>query len=80
MRCCLNIFLYLAITPHCSAEQNGLIKLGSGHYEKHYCKIIMKLGKWLFKDISFLALMATISFAILVEGIMGNIHVKLYKI
>ena len=51
--------------------------------EKHFCEIILNL---LFKDFSifssvghFVQQIRTIC-AILVEGIMGNIHVKLFQI
>ena len=37
-------------------EQNSLCNFGRGHYEEHFCEIILVLDQWLrsrsFKDIS----------------------------
>ena len=71
--------------PFCSAERNHLCNFGRGYQEEQFCKIILNLGQWfrrcLLKDFLSEAL-ATLLFSlqILKEGIMGNIHVKLYEI
>ena len=30
-----------------STEQNGVYNFDRGHYEKHFCEIILYLGQWL---------------------------------
>ena len=75
----------------CSPEQTHLCNLVRGYYKEQFCEIILNLDKW-FKRRCFLKIFhiwssgkpvvrwsGTIR-AILVEGIMGNIHVKLYEI
>ena len=38
--------LYLQLwQPSCSAEQNHLGKFGRGHYEEHFCEIILNLDQ-----------------------------------
>ena len=75
--------------PCCSAEQNHLCNFGRGCYEKQFCEIILNLGLWFrcqIKDFLSGALVAPpvrwsgIIYAILKEGIIGSIHVKLFEI
>ena len=76
--------------PFCSAEQNHLCNFGRGHYEEQFCEIILNSGQWSrrcrLKDFLSGALAALLFsgvekiYAILKEGIMGDIHVKLYEI
>ena len=64
----------------CSAEPNGLCYFGRGHYEEHFCEIILNFGQWLRRchlSIYFVQLSGRVC-AILVEGFMGDIHVKLF--
>ena len=30
----------------CSVEPNGLCNFGRGHYEEHFCEIVLNLGQW----------------------------------
>ena len=72
--------------PFFSAEPNQLSNFGKRYYEEQFCEIILKLSQWFrrrcrLKDFSSGALAALLLiYAILKEGIMGNIHVKLYEI
>ena len=61
------------------------MQFGRGHYEEHFCEIILNLGQWLrrrfcFKDISIFSSQLPFCWTemILVEGVRGNIHVKLF--
>ena len=76
--------------PFCSAERNHLCNFGRGCYEEQFCELILNLGQCFrtrrrLKDFLSSALVALLLgsksiCAILKEGIMGNIHVKLYEI
>ena len=76
--------------PFCSAEGNNLCNFCRRYHEEQFCEIILNLGKWLrrrccLKDFLSRALAASVHwsttiYAIFKEGIMGNIHVKLYEI
>ena len=35
--------------PLCSAEQNHLGNFGRGHFEEHFCEIILNLDQWFKK-------------------------------
>ena len=70
------------------AEQNYLCNLCKGHHKKQFCEIILNLDRW-FSRISclkdFFRALAALMFSgaeqfmqFLIEGIMGNIHVKLF--
>ena len=72
-------------------EQNHLCNFGRQHYEEQFHEFISNLGQWFrricrLKDFLFGTLAALVFSgesticAILKEGIMGNIHVKLYEI
>ena len=69
--------------PFCSAEQNYF---GEECYEEQFSEIVLNLGQWFrrrccLKDFLSGALVALLfGEAELKEGIMGNIHVKLYEI
>ena len=70
----------------CSAEQNHLCNFGRGRNEEQFCEFILNLGQWFRRRVhskdflsGALAALRTIN-TILKEGIMGNIHVKLYEI
>ena len=67
-----------------------MCNFGRMHHEEQFCEIILKLGQWfsrrcrlkifiIWSSGSPVQWSRTIC-AILKEGIMGNIHVKLYKI
>ena len=72
-------------------EHNHLCNFGRGHYEKQFREIILNLDQW-FRRRCLLKIFLIWSsggprvqwrgaiYAILKEGIMGNIHVKLYEI
>ena len=74
--------------PFCSAEHDHLCNFGRGYPEEQFCDIILNLVQ---EEMSFkgfliwssgdppVQLSGTI-YAILKEGIMGNIRVKLYEI
>ena len=62
--------------PFCSAERNHLCNFGRGYYEEQFCEIILNFGlcfRCHLKDFLSGALV------VLQEGIMGDIHVKLYE-
>ena len=77
--------------PLCSVDWNHLGNFGRRHHEKQSCEIILNLDHW-FKRKCCLKVFLILSsssplvqwsgtiYAILKEGIMGNIHVKLYEI
>ena len=74
--------------PFCTAEHNHLCNFGRGNPEEQFFEIILNLGQWFRSFKRFLILSSgdppvqwsgTI-YAILKEGIMGNINVKLYEI
>ena len=68
--------------PFCSVECNYLCNFDRGYPEEQFCEIILNLGQWFrscrLKD-SLSGALAAFLFrgAILKEGIMGNIQVKL---
>ena len=76
--------------PLCLMERNNLCNFGRHHVEQ-FCEIILNLDQW-FRRRSCLKIFLIWSscgpfvqwsetiYAILKEGIMGNIHVKLYEI
>ena len=68
-------------------EHDVFCNFGRGHYEEHFCKIILNLIKEMtFNDISiissgnhFVQQNGTVcAIAIMVEGIIRNISVKLF--
>ena len=76
--------------PFLSAERNHLCNFGRGSYEEQFCEIILSLSQWFrrcrLKKKPFwssgsppVRWRGTI-YAILKEGIIGNIYVKLSKI
>ena len=85
----LTIFFYLELwLPFCSAEQNHLCNFNRGYPEEQFCEIILNLDLWLNKML-FKIFLIWISgsphvqwsgtiYAFLVEGIIGNIQVKLF--
>ena len=76
--------------PFCSVKWNHLCNFGREYQEEQFCEIILNLDQWFRRRYHlkyFLsgALTASVRWsktirAILKEGIMGNIHVKLYEI
>ena len=78
--------------PFCSAEHNHLCNFGRGYYEEQFCEIILNLGHAVVQEaMSFKRFPIWNSggppvrwsgpiYAILKEGIMGNIYVKFYEI
>ena len=76
--------------PLCSAEQNQLCNFGRGHHEEQFCEIILNLDQWFkrYRLKIFLVWSAGRPFvqrsgnicAILVEGILRNNYVKLFRI
>ena len=76
--------------PFCSAEPYYFCNFGRGYPEEQFCEIILNVGQWFrrrchLKDFLSGALVALLfsgaePFMPLKEGIMGNIHVKLYEI
>ena len=43
-RCCLKVFLFLALVAFCSEEQNHFSNFGKRALEEHFCEIILKSG------------------------------------
>ena len=75
--------------PFCSAEQNHLFNFGRGCYEEQFWEIILNLGQWFKRrcrlNISYLeggppVRWSDTMYANLKEGIIGNIHLKLFQI
>ena len=70
--------------PFCFAEHNPLCNFGTEYYEKKFCAIILNLGQWFrrcpLKDFLSGALgWSRTIYAILKEGIMGNIMCSYMK-
>ena len=76
--------------PFCSAERNHLCNFGREYQEEQFCEIYLNLGQW-FRSRCLKRFLIWSSgnppvqwrgtiYAVLKEGMMGNIHVKLYKI
>ena len=79
------------LRPFCSAEQNHLCNFGRGYQEEPFCEIILNLDQRGKEEMSFKRFLIWSSdsppirwsktiCAVLKEGIMANIHVKLFKI
>ena len=80
-----------AWVPFCSAERNHLYNFGRRHHEEQFCEIILNLDQW-FKRIYRLKIFLIWSsvgpfeqrsgtiFAFLVEGLMRNNYVNLFRI
>ena len=77
--------------PFCSVERNHLCNFGRGYYDEQFCEIILNFGSVVQEEMWFKRFLIWSSccppvqssgtiYAILIEGIMGNIHVKLYEI
>ena len=85
----LNDNSYLKIwQPPCSVEQNHLCNIGIRHHEEQFCEIILNFDQWFRRccllifliwssGSPFVQLSRTIC-AILIDGIMRNISVKLF--
>ena len=81
IKCCLKMFLIYSSGDH-------LCNFGRGHYEKHFCEIILNLDQWfrrchlkifhIYSSGSYFIRWRETICVILVEGIMGNMHVKLF--
>ena len=74
--------------PFCSAEQNHLCSFARG-YEEQFCEIILNLGEWVRRFFKRFLIWSSggppvwwsmTIYAILKEGIIGNIDVKLIEI
>ena len=85
-RCCLKTFLiWSSCGPFVQWSWTNFCNFGRGHYEEQFCEFISNLDQWFrrccLKDFLSGALGALLFiYALLKEGIMGNIHVKLYEI
>ena len=73
----------------CSADWNHLCHFGRGYYEEQFSEFISNLGQWFRRCRLRFPIWSSggprvqwrgTIYAILKEGIMGNIHVKLYEI
>ena len=75
--------------PFCSADQNHLCNIGRGHYEEHFCEIILNLDQWfrrkfplkiflIYSSGSPIVWQSRTICEILIEGIMRYISVKLF--
>ena len=74
-------FSYLELwRPICSAEGNHLCNFGRGYQEEQFCEIILSLEEMSFIYFLSGALFSGTICAILVEGIMGNNSVNLFRI
>ena len=66
--------------PLCSVGWNQLCNIGKRHNQEQSCEIILDLDqRFRSSDIPSVQWSRTI-YAILKEGIMGNVHVKKYEI
>ena len=73
--------------PFCSAERIHLCNLSKGYQEEQFCEIILKLGpvvqklfkKFLIRSSGGPCVWRGTIYAILVEGIIGNIHLSYFK-
>ena len=68
--------------PFCSAERNHFSHFGRRYPQEQFWDFFLNLGQWFrsrccLKDFYPVQLSGTI-YAILKEGIIGNIHVNLY--
>ena len=77
--------------PFFSAERYHLCNFGIGYVEEQFCEIILNLGRWFRMRCRFYRFLIWSSgglpvrrsgtiYAIVKEGISGNIHVKLFVI
>ena len=77
--------------PLCSVERYHLWHFGRRHHEEQFCDIILNLDQWFRRRYCLKRYLICSSggqpvqwsgtiYAILKEGIMRNIHVKLYEI
>ena len=77
--------------PFCSMERNYLCNVGGRYYEKRYNEIILNFGSVVQEEMSSKIFLiysycgppfqwSETIYAFLKEGIMRNIHVKLYEI
>ena len=77
--------------PFCSAGHNHLCNFGRGYYEEQLCEIHFNFWSVVQEEMSSIRFLIWSSgcppdrwsgtiYAILEEGIMGNIHVKLYEL
>ena len=75
----------------CSAELNHLSNFGRGYYSEQFCENYFEFGPVVQEDMSFKRFLiwssggppvwwSKIIYAILKEGIISKIHVKLYEI
>ena len=51
--CLLKVFLIYSSGGHFVQEWIHLYNFGRGHYEEHFCEIILNLNQW-FEDISII--------------------------
>ena len=49
----LKNFLSRSLVALCSAEQNHLCSFGPGHYENHFCEVILNLEQWFRRGCHF---------------------------
>ena len=69
--------------PFCSAERKHLCSFGRGHYEEQFYARVYELisfKRFIWSSGGPRVQWSSTFYAILKEGIMGNIHVKLYEI
>ena len=91
MRYDLKIFRFLALVAMLFSQDECSVNFGRGHYEEHFCELILNLDQWFRRRCclkTFLIKSSGCPFfrwsrticAILVEGIMKINSVKLFLI
>ena len=87
----LKIFLFLAQAGILLSRVEWFVNFCRWYYEEYFCEIILNLGQWLrrrhlkitsifFSSGGHFVRWSRTICAILVEGIMGNIHVNSYNL
>ena len=73
----LNIFLFLALVAILFSRVEWFVNFGRGHYEEHFCEIILNLDQWLdVLQLWWPVWQSRTICAILVVGIRRNNSVK----
>ena len=80
------IYFILSSGDHFVQQSRSLCNFGRGHYTEHFCEIILKIDQWFRSRYHLKIFLILSSFgqwsgtirAILVEGILRNIFMKLF--
>ena len=55
--------------PLCSAERNHLCNIGQGHYQEHFCEVVLNLDQWFSRRCHFKIFLSRALVAILFGGV-----------